>query len=288
MATRIDAAVLLVPVPLVLLVAGAGWRARSSPASSPAWRSPPSTSDCAPAATSATSTWRSALAVRPARRQRRRRAGRVRACVCRASTGRASATCSRASPSSLCSSRGSCDRTSSARSTTTACSCARSRPTRASRSTAAAATTSSRWCGRAGTSVPSSSPRPSAAPAVVIRRLARATDPPLLLPLAVLGAGTALYLFRPSIAPDQIWAMRRFVPAGLPLLCLLAAVALAAGLDRLRTARPATRGGRPSPWSPPSSRSACGSSRSPPSASRTASSASSSAPATSSAPTPRS
>ena len=55
----------------------------------------------------------------------------------------------------------------------------------------------------------------------------------LLLPVAALGAGTALYLFRPAIAPDHLWAMRRFVPAALPLWCVLAGVALVWVADAL-------------------------------------------------------
>jgi hypothetical protein len=46
--------------------------------------------------------------------------------------------------------------------------------------------------------------------------------------LSVPGFASVIYLWKPSIIPDQIWAMRRFVPATLPLLVLLAAVAIAA------------------------------------------------------------
>jgi hypothetical protein len=38
----------------------------------------------------------------------------------------------------------------------------------------------------------------------------------------VLGPPAVLYLYRPSITPDQIWATRRFVPAALPILVLAA------------------------------------------------------------------
>lgn len=71
---------------------------------------------------------------------------------------------------------------------------------------------------------------------VAARRLAasRPLSRVLLLPLAALGAGTLLYLLRPAIAPDHIWAMRRFVPAALPLLCLLAALAATAVIGRVR------------------------------------------------------
>ena len=64
---------------------------------------------------------------------------------------------------------------------------------------------------------------------LLVRRMERA----LLLPALALGAGTALYLFRPAIAPDHLWAMRRFVPAALPLWCVLAALALVVGVERL-------------------------------------------------------
>lgn len=49
-----------------------------------------------------------------------------------------------------------------------------------------------------------------------------------------LGSGL-LYWWNPSITPDHLWAMRRFVPAVLPSLCLLAVVAVVALDDRLRT-----------------------------------------------------
>ena len=39
---------------------------------------------------------------------------------------------------------------------------------------------------------------------------------------AILAPPALLYLWRPSITPDQIWAMRRFLPAVLPLLVLAA------------------------------------------------------------------
>jgi hypothetical protein len=75
---------------------------------------------------------------------------------------------------------------------------------------------------------------------LVVHRLVRGVDRALLLPLAALGAATALYLVRPAIAPDHLWAMRRFVPAALPLWCVLAGVAVVALLRRLpRPARPA-------------------------------------------------
>ncbi|MCP4085365.1 MAG: hypothetical protein GY745_09995 [Actinomycetia bacterium] len=53
----------------------------------------------------------------------------------------------------------------------------------------------------------------------------------LLVPLFLLGGLTLLYLYRPSISPDQLWATRRFVPQGLPFVALLLAIALDRILD---------------------------------------------------------
>jgi hypothetical protein len=64
--------------------------------------------------------------------------------------------------------------------------------------------------------------------ALVVARMWRRTDPAGALMVSVAGLASALYLWRPSIVPDQIWAMRRFVPATLPLVVLLAAVGIAA------------------------------------------------------------
>lgn len=43
---------------------------------------------------------------------------------------------------------------------------------------------------------------------------------------------TTLYLLKPEIVPDQIWAIRRFEPAGLPAFALAATVAAKVGLRR--------------------------------------------------------
>jgi hypothetical protein len=64
--------------------------------------------------------------------------------------------------------------------------------------------------------------------AIMVGRIIRRPDAAYCLVLTVAGLGTALYLWNPSIIPDQIWASRRFVPAAMPLLVLLAAFALAA------------------------------------------------------------
>lgn len=63
---------------------------------------------------------------------------------------------------------------------------------------------------------------------LVAARMWRRIDPAGALLLSVAGFGGALYLWKPSIVPDQIWAMRRFVPATMPLMVLLAAGAIAA------------------------------------------------------------
>jgi hypothetical protein len=59
----------------------------------------------------------------------------------------------------------------------------------------------------------------------VIRR----GSPTALVVLAIAGPLTILYLWDPSITPMQIWAMRRYVPASLPLLVLAAAAAVDIG-----------------------------------------------------------
>jgi len=55
--------------------------------------------------------------------------------------------------------------------------------------------------------------------------------------LGVMLATSLLYLWRPSIFPDQVWAMRRFVPVVIPGLLLLAAWSA----DRLLGRRPRRR-----------------------------------------------
>jgi hypothetical protein len=47
--------------------------------------------------------------------------------------------------------------------------------------------------------------------------------PELLLLLATLGVPALIYLVRPSITPDQIWAMRRLLPVAVPAALLCAA-----------------------------------------------------------------
>lgn len=74
--------------------------------------------------------------------------------------------------------------------------------------------------------------------AVVVHRIVRSADVDLaVVPFAVVFAAiTLLYLWRPSIVPDQIWAMRRFAVVTIPGFALLGAVAGQAAQDGLRAA----------------------------------------------------
>jgi hypothetical protein len=63
--------------------------------------------------------------------------------------------------------------------------------------------------------------------AILAARLCRRPNAAGVLML-VPGLATAAYLSNPSITPDQIWAVRRFVPAGFPLVVLLAVFAVEA------------------------------------------------------------
>jgi hypothetical protein len=58
--------------------------------------------------------------------------------------------------------------------------------------------------------------------ALLARRGVGLRRPELVALLVVLGVPSLLYLVRPSITPDQIWAMRRFLPAVLPGALLFA------------------------------------------------------------------
>ncbi len=51
-------------------------------------------------------------------------------------------------------------------------------------------------------------------------------DVPALAVLVTLGAPALLFLVRPDITPDHVWAMRRLVPAAVPLLLVAAAALL--------------------------------------------------------------
>ncbi len=70
--------------------------------------------------------------------------------------------------------------------------------------------------------------------AVVVRRLVahQPRDLRVVPFVAVLGVVSSLYLWRPSIVPDQVWAMRRYTIVTIPGLLLLAALAGQALVDR--------------------------------------------------------
>ena len=58
----------------------------------------------------------------------------------------------------------------------------------------------------------------------------------ILLPfLLVVSVTTAVFVLRPSITPDQLWAMRRFLPVSIPALILAAALLADWGFDRWRS-----------------------------------------------------
>lgn len=59
--------------------------------------------------------------------------------------------------------------------------------------------------------------------AFALRRALLTRDPRLLVAIAVIAAPSLLYLWAISITPDQIWAMRRFLPVTLPGFLLFAA-----------------------------------------------------------------
>jgi len=64
--------------------------------------------------------------------------------------------------------------------------------------------------------------------AVLARRAVGRRDPAATLLVAVVGVAAVFPLVRVSITPDQIWAVRRLLPATFPGLLVAAAVALAA------------------------------------------------------------
>jgi hypothetical protein len=69
------------------------------------------------------------------------------------------------------------------------------------------------------------------------RSIRRRVPPAALLLLGILLVAGVLYWWRPSIIPDHIWAMRRFVPAVLPALSAMVAVTVAALLGRMGGSR---------------------------------------------------
>ena len=58
--------------------------------------------------------------------------------------------------------------------------------------------------------------------ALLLRRSILGWRPEVLVLLATLGIPALLYLIRPAITPDQVWAMRRFLPAVIPAALLMA------------------------------------------------------------------
>lgn len=64
--------------------------------------------------------------------------------------------------------------------------------------------------------------------AMAVRRAVTIRDPRWFLTAAVIGAPSALYLWRVSITPDQVWAVRRLLPITIPGFLILATVAVAA------------------------------------------------------------
>ncbi|WP_456845059.1 glycosyltransferase family 39 protein [Cellulomonas sp. P5_C6] len=71
--------------------------------------------------------------------------------------------------------------------------------------------------------------------AILVRRMVRARDPRLALFVGVVVAPSLLYLWRVSISPDQVWAMRRFLAVTIPGLLLASALTIEALWSR-RTA----------------------------------------------------
>jgi len=64
--------------------------------------------------------------------------------------------------------------------------------------------------------------------ALMARSAIRHRDPRYLVLLAVIAGPSALYLWRASISPDLVWAMRRFLPVTIPGFLLAATMAIAA------------------------------------------------------------
>lgn len=74
--------------------------------------------------------------------------------------------------------------------------------------------------------------------ALLVHRSIRRGSVPATVLLAVAGAVTILYLWNPHNTPDQVWVMRRYVTASLPLFMVAAAVALDEIGDVARRASP--------------------------------------------------
>ncbi len=78
---------------------------------------------------------------------------------------------------------------------------------------------------------------------LTVRVIGRGSVPSVVL-LAMAGPLTAIYLWTPSITPDQIWAMRRYVPASLPLFVLAAGVMIDVTASVLSSRLPGSRWSR--------------------------------------------
>jgi hypothetical protein len=70
---------------------------------------------------------------------------------------------------------------------------------------------------------------------ILVVRAIRHGSAAAIVVLAMSGGLTALYLWAPNITPEQVWAMRRFVPASLPLFVIAAAVATDAGVSAVKS-----------------------------------------------------
>jgi hypothetical protein len=73
-----------------------------------------------------------------------------------------------------------------------------------------------------------------------VHRLLRRGDLRLVAPLGMLLSAALLYITRPTIVPDQVWAMRRYLPVVIPGILIAAAAAAAAMLGLLGRRRGAT------------------------------------------------
>ncbi len=81
---------------------------------------------------------------------------------------------------------------------------------------------------------------------IVLSVRAVRTDSPTLVLLAAAAPPTLLYIARPSISPDHLWAMRRYMPIVLPVMTIAAGRGRGMGCRRARRAAAVTAsaGGR--------------------------------------------
>jgi len=83
----------------------------------------------------------------------------------------------------------------------------------------------------------------AAGAAIVWRRIVLIREWQWLAPGLLLGPMTLLYLQRPRITGDQIWAMRRFLPTAMPLITILAVTAAGFLVARFRRSSPRASAG---------------------------------------------